>query len=356
MKNERWNNFINVHSSEQAETKRKKLVVLFFSYIGGTILLLFALQTPYDSNGLLKVALFIFSFSFYINIIALHFHHNNALAFNLCGLTVIPTVITVIATGGYENTGLYWAYPFPIALFILFGYFRGLIINALLFSCIIFILFSPEYVPAVYRKEEVSRFIITYLVNIILCLIAEYFRFQSYVELSNINIEKQQLANTDPLTKLTNRRFLHTVFKEIARQSPHDYYPLSAFQVDVDHFKLINDNYGHDVGDKMLKHISSCFKNCTREGDILCRTGGEEFLIIIPKSSPTDAQVIAEKIRSFIEHHPLNIEEKLISITISIGLVSVLTPDELEEQLVIADKLLYQAKNNGRNRIEFTLN
>lgn len=352
MKSERWKRFITGESSDSVDIKRKKSVLYFFTYIGGSIVLFFAFKTPSEELTL-KLALFSAAGFMYINSIAFYFHKKINVTTALTAMTVFGLVLSVVYTGGFANTGLYWAYPFPITFFVFFGPLRGTILNLFMFSCILFMLFQQHLIPAEYRPEEVARFAPTFLVNIILCFIAELFRSRSHKELSSINLDRLKQANTDSLTNLPNRRFIDSVFMDAAKNDHGAHFPMTMVAVDIDHFKKINDTYGHDTGDMVLKHMARLFRRNTRELDVVARIGGEEFLIIFPRTRKEIGIRISEKIRTIIEQTPYVDNKISIKITISMGCTDVSKYVFIEESIKEADKLLYKAKNNGRNRLEY---
>jgi len=129
--------------------------------------------------------------------------------------------------------------------------------------------------------------------------------------------------------------------------------PLSLLMMDVDHFKLINDTYGHKAGDRVLKKISETCQKTLREIDIIGRVGGEEFAVLLPETDIDQAMDVAERLREEIAKAKVEIDQVLpINFTISIG-VTTLTPqnENIEGLLNVADKALYVAKDSGRNRV-----
>ena len=350
-----WEKFISLESSESVDIKRKKLVLNTCSYIGGSIVLFFALQTVYAEQPLLKLSLLVSALFLYGNVILSYWHKHMQLAITACGYGIIPLVFAIVYTGGYQNSGLYWTYPFAITTFVFFGYFRGLLINIFILSVIVLMLMNPDKIIADYRPEETSRFLASYMVNILFCLINEYFRSRSHAELAEINFDKQRQANSDPLTLLPNRRFVDTVFLANVYKEREDYFPMMLLILDIDHFKKINDNYGHDIGDKVLQHIANVMKDHTRETDVVARTGGEEFLIIFPKTDFQLGITIADKLRKIIAESSYSYQNIEIVMTVSLGCVCVNNSQEIAHGLKRADELLYQAKRNGRNRIESQL-
>lgn len=352
MKTERWKNFITGESSDSVDIERKKSVLYFFIYIGASIILFFAIRTPTEELTL-KIVLFSAASLMYLNHIAFLFHKNITVTTTLMAMAVFGLVLSVVYTGGYANTGLYWTYPFPITFFVFFGPLRGVIINLSMFFSILLMLYQPHLIPADYRPEEIARFVPTFLVNITLCLIAEFFRSRSHTELSNINIDRLKLANTDSLTNLPNRRFIDSVFMDAAKNDQSSHFPMTIVAVDIDHFKKVNDTYGHDTGDMALKHVANLLRKNIREVDVVARIGGEEFLIIFPRTNKEVGIKISEKIRVMIEQTPYIDKDIKIPITISLGCTEVSKYVFIEEAIKQSDELLYKAKRSGRNRLEF---
>lgn len=157
--------------------------------------------------------------------------------------------------------------------------------------------------------------------------------------------ELKKTANSDALTGVLNRHALSIVERRIARQSLYD--PKAfVFVVDLDHFKLINDNYGHPAGDVILKRVAQAMRSALRKDDDLIRWGGEEFLVCLGNSSLEDALTVAEKLRRVIEA----IDDP-VSISASIGVAEVMPHRELQDSIKIADQALFEAKRLGRNRV-----
>ena len=157
-----------------------------------------------------------------------------------------------------------------------------------------------------------------------------------------------RLATTDPLTGLLNRRELHKQAKKIIHQSARSSSTFAVLSVDVDFFKVVNDTYGHQVGDTVLINLANILSNERRANDLAARTGGEEFVLILPDINKENSIVLAEKLRAATENSSVS----NIKITISIGLVvsHKNTQVDLDTLLSLSDKALYDAKAAGRNR------
>ncbi len=175
-------------------------------------------------------------------------------------------------------------------------------------------------------------------------------------ELSEANNELERLNAIDPLTGAHNRRHFDKRLRSEGRRSRREQTPLSLIIIDVDHFKSINDRYGHDGGDECLKHVTRVFQNhIHRPTDDLCRIGGEEFAVILPNTDIEGALHVAESMRRGLESSPLVYGNESIQLTASAGLSTTVIVDEDHAQRLFkfADELLYEAKSAGRNRVEY---
>ncbi|MDT8445657.1 MAG: PleD family two-component system response regulator [bacterium] len=171
---------------------------------------------------------------------------------------------------------------------------------------------------------------------------------RAQMELAEKNAALEEMVMIDGLTGLYNHKFIFEVLSKQIADSERYGRPMSVIMFDLDHFKRVNDNYGHQVGDEVLVKVAACIKSSVRQADLAGRYGGEEFLVVLPNTSLEDAARVAEKIRSAIASIPWDHEGLVI--TISGGLAQFRGETELE-LIDRADKLLYEAKNNGRNRI-----
>lgn len=162
----------------------------------------------------------------------------------------------------------------------------------------------------------------------------------------------ERMVITDPLTSLYNRRyFQEQLMKELDRSKRYNKH-LAIMVIDIDYFKKINDTYGHLIGDEILKRVSNLLKSSTRQSDIVCRIGGEEFVVLLPETDTEKAFFVAEKIRNVFAKTTFIFTNTKINITISIGIAINENNNNVKagEFVDMADKALYIAKNEGRNR------
>ena len=171
-------------------------------------------------------------------------------------------------------------------------------------------------------------------------------------ELREANLILEKLAAADGLTDLANRRhFFERATAEVLRTQRYGH-PLSLQILDIDHFKEINDQFGHAAGDEVLKYFADILRASLRSNDLAARIGGEEFVILLPESGIDDALALAERIRHTIESTVIRFDDHHLTITVSIGVATLLageiSPDAMLRR---ADSALYQAKQAGRNRV-----
>jgi len=168
-------------------------------------------------------------------------------------------------------------------------------------------------------------------------------------ELQQAMEQIEQLARTDPLTGLANRRHFDELFARERERATRLGSPISAIAVDLDHFKRVNDQYGHAAGDQVLEAVANCFRHHLRPYDVIARFGGEEFVILVPGATLEQACQIAERLRSAIRGIRI---EGIPRVTSSFGVAGFETGESAESFLARADEALYRAKHGGRDRVE----
>jgi diguanylate cyclase (GGDEF)-like protein len=175
---------------------------------------------------------------------------------------------------------------------------------------------------------------------------------QKLDEIEKLQIQLKEQAIRDPLTGLFNRRFFDEYFRNELVRSNRANTPLSLMMVDIDHFKSVNDRFGHEVGDRVLQLLGDILKTMFRKSDVSCRFGGEEFLVLLPGLEMDQALNRAEALREKIEQSSREADFLYAQVTISIGISNYpLHGDNIRDLFRSADKALYQAKDEGRNRV-----
>jgi two-component system cell cycle response regulator len=180
-------------------------------------------------------------------------------------------------------------------------------------------------------------------------------RKKRYTERLRDNFQlSMEAAITDSLTGLHNRRYMESHLGTLVEEAAVRGKPLSLLILDIDYFKSINDSYGHDAGDDVLREFATRVRKSIRGIDLACRHGGEEFVIVMPETDMAVAGVVAERIRRRIASEPFAIQKGsgAIDVTISIGIAALQFADDTADAILKrADQALYRAKRDGRNRV-----
>ena len=174
---------------------------------------------------------------------------------------------------------------------------------------------------------------------------------EKLAQIGKLRDELSDQALRDELTGLFNRRYLDELFSRELTLAARGDYPLSVVIIDIDHFKKHNDTYGHLHGDRVLHTLGGVLRSCFRAGDVVCRYGGDEFILVMPHSTSADTFQRVEVLRQVCQNLSLDQPEGLPNITFSAGIATYPTHGKTTEDLLkIADRALYTAKSMGRNR------
>jgi diguanylate cyclase (GGDEF)-like protein len=230
--------------------------------------------------------------------------------------------------------------------------------SLILFGLYSFLFFSSQIITPAYQLLTWQANLTT-LVNILAAFttfaaVAQY--YQSSVNEAESNLMKANarltsLAKTDPLTELQNRRTIFEKMGEVENRSNDGWKMFSIIIADIDHFKIFNDQYGHQFGDQVLVSIAKILRSATRSIDIVSRWGGEEFLILLPETNGEEAREVADRIRDVIDQTSLILDKKEIHFSMTFGVAECDLGAGLDNCLNLADKALYEGKKNGRNQV-----
>lgn len=180
---------------------------------------------------------------------------------------------------------------------------------------------------------------------------------QTNEDLSSLRTDFKRVREesmSDPLTGIQNRRAFDSALTEARAHAEANNEALCLLMVDIDHFKKVNDNYGHIVGDAVLKQVSIAINNTVRGGDVLARYGGEEFVVLLPNTLMEGAERVADNICNSVRNQPMDrshVGKDIGKVTVSVGVALLYSAESPEEFLVRADTALYRAKASGRNRV-----
>jgi len=179
-------------------------------------------------------------------------------------------------------------------------------------------------------------------------------RVKKELQIQDMMNELKLLASTDPMTKLYNRRYFTKISEHSVDLAKREKQDISMIMIDIDKFKTINDTFGHQIGDDVIISLADILQQNKRKSDIVCRFGGEEFVILLPNTSKDGARIVAEKIRKDVENFRLSLkDDNQLRFTISSG-IAVVELDQnraIELALKKADDALYKAKESGRNKV-----
>lgn len=161
----------------------------------------------------------------------------------------------------------------------------------------------------------------------------------------------QKTSITDGMTSLYNRQYFLEQGARFMKSAERHQFPVSIIMCDIDEFKLINDNYGHAIGDKAIVAVANTMKSSTREPDLVARIGGEEFIALLPQTNSAGAMLFAERLRKKISELTLSTENGIVKLTVSVGVTSLQNHTDIEAGMKAADTAMYEAKKRGRNAV-----
>ncbi len=237
-------------------------------------------------------------------------------------MLIIPGFLTVVA---YPK----WSVAVPIALFL----------SVLKYTTVL--------TKSVFSSEILFNLIIGTTENYLIFFLVSYFIIKN----AKLLKEVQELTLVDQLTGAYNRRYFDLYMAKAVVISERAELPIHLILLDIDHFKPLNDTYGHVFGDEVLKKVTEVIKANSRASDDLVRVGGEEFAILVPETRTEDCLKIAERVRQAVEETDISYKDKKANITISLGVTRYQKGTSVGRLYEQADKALYQAKANGRNQI-----
>jgi diguanylate cyclase (GGDEF)-like protein len=303
------------------------------SMVGVAFLVPFALHDLARGRRLLGGAVLVVVAALVVDIVALYRHRTPPIPYWLLILPMAATITITLRTLGV--IGAFWCYPAVLFLhFVLSRWLANL--------CSIGLLAYATVMVHHYLGMRVAvRFGSSLALSIVIINI-----FQSIIR--ELQSKLLELSSVDPLTGALNRRHMQDRLLDALQASRRGAGPATLLLVDIDHFKKINDERGHEAGDEVLKNLVALMKQRSRRIDLLFRMGGEEFVLLLPATAESPAVSLAEELRGSIAAAPL-LEGR--AVTVSIGVGELNTDDTVFSWIKRADDALYAAKNGGRNRV-----
>jgi len=257
--------------------------------------------------------------------------------------------IFLVMHGGVEGSGIYYAFPLALMMIMLgvTSLRSGMLISIAFMSLIALGLYAGHPAMQEYGDVHKSRIIIGLSALCMMSLISEWMRIKSYAAITNTAERLSNDANHDALTKLLNRRGLE---EAVAHMGGTDF-PAVIGVIDIDHFKKINDEFGHDAGDVALRCVAEYLRSNMKGRDLICRWGGEEFLVVFRHTSMKNANKVLTQICQEARSGTIRHGSNTFSITFSAGVAQLLHRSGFMACVAEADQLLYRAKEGGRDRI-----
>lgn len=274
----------------------------------------------------------------------------------LVGVLLLVLYFYLLLSGGVNNTGLMWAVMLVPGFINLYGYKWGTATLAGIGGATALILFFPDFpgLLADYDTAHRARFIAVFGALTLLTATLDSSRHQAQSMLHKLTAELETHASTDALTGLANRREAYKAISELERRNSDLAGHYTVLIGDLDHFKSINDTFGHGFGDQVLQDVAKVLRDNTRADDIVARWGGEEFLILLPNTDVQGGDILAEKLRKQVSALSDGYTQAA-DISISFGVAETnpvdATPTTQAQLLAEADARMYRAKNSGRNQV-----
>lgn len=276
--------------------------------------------------------------------ISLRVYRNKKVIINFVSVLLVVFMVAFAALNGNKSFGLIWSFFAPMFLITMNGYKKGAILSIFTYVSIIIVLLLARH-----TWEEKDIDILVFTRYVVAYAMASFVVFMGEYAISKLQRELKDISETDSLTKLHNRGKMEEHIEAVFEDKRSTNKNLVIVMADVDDFKAINDTFGHHVGDEVLQDLSKILTRKTRSIDMVGRWGGEEFLMLFPGTSLTNAVAMVERLRDVISSFDFGVN---IQVTCSFGICDITTNDfTSKDALIYADKALYRAKNEGKNKI-----
>lgn len=261
-------------------------------------------------------------------------------------LALFSMLIAALLTPGLSDKVFVWFFLIPVIAHFLHGGHVGMLLSLVLLAIAWFLYYQ-------YHFDEPDLLEIVGITNVVACSLVLTGGVYAYERARERAEDRLHLiASTDSLTGLPNRKYLRELLDGTLSHAQTANTSFSLLSMDLDHFKTINDQYGHDVGDQVLVAVADVMRQRLRSADTPARWGGEEFLILLPETDLSGAQQVAESIRQTVSSLELKTGEDKIEVSVSIGIARFPQDGQtIRELLVTADNRLYRAKHEGRNQV-----
>ncbi len=344
-------------NEDSADVRKQILISSLFSLISFVLLIVYGIDSLLQANMGLAAVVLLTAVVSGVNYLFLCRTGKYRISSFIVVILMTVLCLYLLCTGGSHNTGPLWLFVLPGLVFYVFGLIKGSFFVAATMILVCYILFVPgnALLHTHYSIAFMQRFSGAMFSVCLIAFIYEYSREDGRKELLNLSRKLDQLSRIDELTGLSNRRDMFERLRYELHRFERSGKVFSVLIADIDHFKSINDNYGHECGDEFLKMLALVLQKNTQKRDVVARWGGEEFLIFLPETTGVNAEKTAERLRRAIEELTMTYNGEKITTTTSIGLAEYTTGQSLNELINTADKFLYLAKREGRNRVKRTI-
>lgn len=324
---------LHYQPEETVLAKSRERIMHLIAYVVAIFLTPFAINNFVQNRPALGVAILLIVGTFVANGVAIRLKKRPPVPFVLLLLPLGTALVYSLITQGLY--GALWCYPALLFCFFILPQRIAIAASALM------LLLATPMVYIFVNEGTAVRFAVSLGLNIVIVYIITGV-------VADLQRELFDQAATDPLTGALNRCQMESLLSETLERRSRSAAPASNLLVDVDHFKTINDRFGHHIGDEVLKNLVTLLKRYMRRLDRLFRTGGEEFLLLLADTKSSDAVIHAERVRILISQAALT---ELATVTVSIGVAECVPNQQLESWIKNADNALYFAKQEGRNRV-----
>lgn len=343
------------HVDESSADVRKQILISsLFSLISIVLLSIFGFDGLRTGRNILAAVVLCFAGINAVNYFFLYRTGNYRRSSLVIVVLMILLCFYLLCSGGSDNTGPLWFFVLPSLIFYILGFHRGWITLSIVFGLVVCVLFIPGnfLLQTVYPSAFIYRFCGALFSVSVIAFAYEYTREDGRKELLNMSHKLDLLSRKDDLTGLSNRRDIIERLGDEVDRFERSGKTFSVLIADIDHFKKVNDTYGHAYGDYALQQIASTLCRNIQKRDTVARWGGEEFLIFLPETTIDQAEIIAERLRLAIENKSIVKDSNPVFITVSIGVAEYQATETINELINAADQLLFQAKHEGRNRVK----
>lgn len=338
------------NTPEQIELQRKLLLMRFFAISGNLVmapLLVVSLLNQRWQNAAILAVMVLLTLTL---VIRAHQRQQTRTISHLLSLLLWLFTSYLMVSGGYAGTGIYFAFSLLVLMIMLAGLRFGIVLGVAYLALMIVVQITQPDFAYHYPISSQVRLQIATAFLVFLLLIAEWIHLQSYVAIK-LTVEKHQRNSlTDPLTTLVNRAGLERSLEQWTDPKQ----PASVALIDIDHFKQINDQYGHATGDKALATVAKVLRNNLKQSDIVCRWGGEEFVVVFEQLDLAQATEVVDQLRELLADRTFSLEGQELRLEFSAGVAAFAGNSGFTAALQQADARVYQAKRAGRNRVVST--